>query len=289
MNFTQLRAFHALAHTGRFTLAAEYLHVSQPAITVQIKSLERQYEVALIERHGHTLTLTETGRNLYALSGQIMRDFENARSLLDDESKLRTGSLIIAADNPSAVMPVMAALRRKFPNLQVSVEITNSQITLKHLLEREVDVALFALDRPVTDIHAEEVLQWRLSVLVTTDHPWARRRGIRVEELVGRPMVVREQESLTRRLLEGLLERHGIEVERVLELRQQGAVRDAIASGLGIGVELTGGSVSDTRFHCLDLQDDKIVGVSVAACRVERRGQHKIAAFFDAAKRFGSL
>ena len=66
MNFTQLRAFHALARTGRFTLAAEYLHVSQPAITAQIKALEGRYEVALFQRRGHNLELTETGRNLYA-------------------------------------------------------------------------------------------------------------------------------------------------------------------------------------------------------------------------------
>ncbi len=284
MNFTQLRAFHALARTGRFTLAAEYLHVSQPAITAQIKALEGHYQVTLFERRGHELALTETGRQLYDLSRQIMSDFETARSLLDQESKLLTGSLVVAADNPSAVMPVMATLRRRYPDLHVSLEITNSQITLRHLLEHEADVALAALESPVDELHTEPVLEWRLSVLVATSHPWIRRRSLRVAELAGHPMVVREQESLTRRLLEELLRRHAIDVERVLELRLQGAVRDAVASGLGIGVELTGGGVSDFRLHCIDLRDDSVVGVSVAACRVERRRQRKIAAFFDAAK-----
>lgn len=284
MNFTQLRAFHALARTGRFTLAAEYLHVSQPAITAQIKALEGRYEVALFQRRGHHLELTETGRNLYALSRQVIRGFETARSLLDDESKLLAGSLVVAADNPNAVMPVMANLRRQYPGLRVSVEITNSQITLKHLLEHEADVALVSLEAPVDDVHAEQVFEWRLSVLVPTAHAWARRRGLRVAELAGHQMVVREQESLTRRILEAMLERHGIDVERVLELRLQGAVRDAVASGLGIGVELTRGGTSDVRLHCLDLRDESVGGVSVAACRTERRWQRKIAAFFDAAK-----
>ncbi len=287
MNFTQLRAFHALARTGRFTKAAEYLHVSQPAITAQIKALERDYDVALFHRQGHNLTLTETGQNLYALSAQVMRGFESARALLDDESNLRAGSLIVATDNPSAAMPVLAALRRQYPKLQISVEVNNSQITLKHLLDHEADVALSSLDLPVAEIYAEEVLKWRLSVLVSNDHGWARRRSIRAEELADRQMVVREQESLTRRLLDGLLERHDIDIERVLELRLQGAVRDAVASGLGIGVELTAGGVSDSRVHCLDLRDENIGGTSVAACRIERRAESKITAFFAAARQVG--
>ena len=284
MNFTQLRAFHALARTGRFTLAADYLRVSQPAITAQIKALEGHYQVTLFERRGHDLALTEIGQNLYDLSRQIMSDFETARSVLDHESKRLTGSLVVAADNPTAVMPVMASLRNKYPDLHVSLEIANSQTTLRHLLEYEADVALAALDAPADELHTEPILEWHLSILVATSHPWIRRRTLRVRELAGRPMVVREQDSLTRRLLEDLLQRHAIDVERVLELRQQGAVRDAVASGLGIGVELTGDGVSDYRLHSLELRDDSVVGVSVAACRSERRRQRKIAAFFETAK-----
>ena len=112
MNFTQLRAFHALAQTGSFTKAAEYLHVSQPAVTAQIKALERDYEVALFTRQGHNLMLTDIGKDLYGLSGQVIRGFEKSRALLDDEANLRTGNLIVATDNPSAAMPVLAVLRR---------------------------------------------------------------------------------------------------------------------------------------------------------------------------------
>ena len=121
MNFTQLRAFHAVATTGGFTKAADFLNVTQPAVTRQLKALEGDNGIALFHRRGHRLDLTDVGQNLFTVSQQIFGLIAEAGNIVSGESELRGGILRIGADNPFFIMEILAAFKEQFPSIGLTV------------------------------------------------------------------------------------------------------------------------------------------------------------------------
>ena len=281
MNFAQLRAFHGVAETGSVTRAADRLGVSQPAVTVQIKALEETYGVELFHRVNRRLVLTKLGDELHDVSKRSFAALDEAATLLRESGGLDHGYLTVGADGPYHVMHHLAAFRQRYPQVAVSLAIGNSDDMLEGLLSYRTDVAVLArlVDDDRLDFH--HVARHRLVVFVPRSHDWARRRYIRVAQLDGAPMILREQGSNTRRVFEAALDERGIAPQVVMEIESREAVREAVAAGLGLGVVNEAEFGEDERLVAIPLRDADITTDEYVVCRADRSAQRLVRAFVE--------
>ncbi len=282
ISFTHLRTFHAVAEKRGFTAAANALGIGQPTITTQIKELEERYGVELLLRMGRRVELTEAGVALFDITRRIMSLREEADELLTSSGQFQTGQLRLAAVGPFHATEMIATFRRCYPAIAVSVLLGNSDQTLSNLLELKADVAVLAHVVDDQRVHTIPYRTHDVVIFVNRDHPWFERRSVGLKELAGRPFVLRERGSTTRRAFEKAIEQAGISIDPVLEIGSREGVWKAVEQGLGISV------VADFEFvpHP-DLRTLKIVGTTIKteyriACLVERRNSPKVKAFVDA-------
>ncbi len=284
MNFTQLRAFHAIATSGGFTKAAAMLNVTQPAVTRQLKALEDDHGIALFHRRGHRLELTESGADLFAISQRIFGLITEAEDIVVSESELQSGTLRVGADSPFYIMDILAAFKERYPSVSLTVSMSSAAELFQSLRDFEIDVAVATSVELETEFVGIPFSRIDLALLVPDNHPWAGRKGISLKRLAGQPVILREAVSTTRKLFVDALLAIGIEPEIVMELRNQVAVREAVAAGLGLAPELVGGMRQDERLIRLPITDAPIVCHEYIACRRDRHGLRKVRAFFDLAE-----
>ncbi len=281
INHAQLRAFHAVAGEGSFTRAAAALGVTQPTLSGQVAALEASYGVRLFERRGRGIELSDLGRGLFDMTRRLFAQEAEAEQLLSSARGLMSGLLRVGADAPYHVVPLLATFHRRHPGIRLSMTFGNSEHVLQELLARRSDIAVLPDIQGDARIHAVPFRTDRLVVFVTRGHVWAARRSLRLAELDGQRLVLRESGSTTRALFERALTKAGLKPGEVLEIGSREAVREAVAAGLGIGVVFESEFGRDPRLHRLQLRDAKVQALECAACLKERRTVRVVRAFFD--------
>lgn len=283
MRLTQLRSFYAVARMGSFTKAAEQLHVSQPTITTQVRFLEESYRVELFHRSGRRVQLTPLGEQLMRLAQQIFGLEADAVSLLADAGELRTGHLRVAAVGPYHVTQMLADFNAHYPDIKVNVSTGNSQDVLDRLLDYRADVGVLA--QLVEDERFLSVPFGRhpVGIFTASSHRFARRRSIRLAELQGERMILREEGSTTRKALELALGEAGITVEPVMEISSREMIREAVSQGIGIAAVSTVEYVPGPGLHLVGISDAQIYTYAHILCLAERRSMRMVKAFFDTA------
>ena len=281
MNHAQLRAFHAVASEGSFTRAAQRLNVTQPTLSGQVKALEELYGVTLFDRRGRRVQPTDLGLGLLEITRHLFNLEAEADQILAAAKGLRRGHLRIGADAPIHVISALAAFARRYPGIRLSVAIGNSEKLLADLLEHRADVAILATRPTGPRFHAFPFREDRLIAFVERGHEWSGRNRIRLEELAGRRLVLRETGSTTRQLFEAALERHGIQRGEALELGSREAVREAVAAGLGIGIVSESEFGDDRRVVPLPFTGSEMQTTENVACLAERRDLRLVRAFLE--------
>ena len=281
MTFTQLRAFHAVAQAGGYTRASKTLHVTQPTLSSQVKSLEESYGVRLFERRGRGVELTDLGRGLLEITHRLYALEGDARRYLSDARSLASGQLRVGADAPYHAIRLLATFNRRHPGIQLSFSFGNSSQVLNDLLERRTEVAVVAEPEPDPRIYCIPFHRDRLIAFVDRAHRWSTRRSVKLEELAGETLVLREPGSVTRAVFERALTSRSIQLGPTLEIGRREAVSEAVASGLGVGVVFESELGRDSRLHALTLRGAKLEAVEYAACLEDRRPVRVVRAFFD--------
>lgn len=281
MRLTQLRSFYAVARMGGFTRAAEHLHVSQPTITTQVRFLEESYRVELFHRRGRRVQLTPIGEQLMHLAQQIFSLESDAVSLLRDAGELRSGHLRVAAVGPYHVTKMLADFSQHYPDIKVSVSTGNSQDVLDRLLDYRADVGVLA--QIVRDDRFLSVPFSRhpVGIFTSSSHRFARRRSIRLAELQGERLIMREQGSTTRKALEQALDKAKVRPEVVMEISSREVIRQAVAEGIGVAAVSTVEYVPGPGLHIVEIKDSEIYTYAHVLCLAERRDMRMVAAFFD--------
>lgn len=280
MNHAQLRAFHAVASEGSFTRAAAALRVTQPTVSAQVKELEEAYGVKLFERVGRGVEITELGKALHEITRRQFALEAEAEQLMASARGLLRGHLRVGADAPYHVIPLLSGFTRRYPGIKLTLAFGNSHEVLDGLLERKTDVAVLADLEPDERLHAIPLRRDRLVLFVARDHPWAGRKGVRLKELAGERVVLREPGSITRALFERAVEAAGVALGDTLEIGSREAVREAVAAGLGLGVVFESEFGHDARLHRLAIRDARIESTEYAACLKERLSMRAVGAFF---------
>ena len=281
MNSAQLRAFHAVATSGGFTRASQALHVTQPTLSGQVKALEERYGVKLFERRGRGVELTSLGRGLLEVTRRLYALEAEAEQLLSAARGLSGGQLRVGADAPYHVIPLLADFSRRHPGIQLSLSFGNSETVLQDLFERRSEVAVLADLKADRRLYALPFRRDRLVVFVARGHAWSGRRSIRMAELNGQRLVLREPGSTTRAIFARAMAAAEVVPGEVLEIGSREAVREAVAAGLGIGAVFESEFSRDARLHALAVRDAELDAVEYAACLEERRPVRVVRAFFE--------
>jgi aminoethylphosphonate catabolism LysR family transcriptional regulator len=282
-NYTQLRAFHMVARLRGFTRAAAGLGLTQPAVTVQVKALETAYGVRLFERQGREVVLTDTGRRLFDLTQEIFAAEERAGEFLAGRAGLQSGSLTLAADGPHAALDVVSLFRRKHPQIQLFVRLGNTDLAVQDLLEQRADAAVIGMRRPIPRTFALPLQRRNLLALVPRAHALASRRRLRWSDLRGQVLILREQGSTTRRVIDEALRRQGLDLTPGLELGSREAVREAVARGLGIGFLFEREADGDSRSIAVPLTGVEAASTDYVVCLSSQRQRAVVAALLAVA------
>ena len=205
VSYNQIRSFHAVASAGGFTAASKVLHVGQPTITGQVQALESFYGVELFHRRGRRVELTETGRELFAVTQHMEILEKEAQEVLQSAGGFKSGHLRIGAVGPFHVTEMLAVFHERYPDLKITVTVRNSHEILESLLGFEVDAAVLSQTEEDPRLLAIPFCHEPLVVFVHAEHPWAERDSLKIEELEGQPVILREPGSETRLAFENAL------------------------------------------------------------------------------------
>lgn len=281
ITFTQIRSFHAVAQEGGFTAASRVLRVGQPTITSQVRALEEYYGIELFFRRGRRVELTPLGQELYAVTTRLDTMEREAEELLDAAGNFRTGSLRIGAVGPYHVTEMLAATHARYPGLELSVQIGNSQAMLKALLDFRVDVAVLSQIKDDSRLWSTTFAKEPLVLFVLKTHPLAQREAVGLEELSGQTLVLREPGSTTRQAFEQALQQAKITPGTIWEIGSREAVWMAVLKGLGLGVVVEQELAPHPDLRVLRFADLDLHTTAHLACLKERRNSRLVRAFLE--------
>ncbi|ALU89881.1 LysR substrate-binding domain-containing protein [Herbaspirillum rubrisubalbicans] len=285
MTPSQLRAFLAVARHRGFSAAARALGVSQPTLTTQVQSLEREHNVELFFRRGRRVDLSETAQRLLPIAQNIAELELDALNLLVNSGALHVGHLRIGAVGPFHVIEMVDAYRARYPRVELSIKLGNSAQTLADLENYVTDVAVLASFTDDARFHALPYADHAVVLFVHRSHPFYQRDAVALAELDQQPMLMREQGSTTRLALEKAMQQAGVSPRIVMEIGSREALREAVARGLGLGTVSEAEFIPDERFRMVRIEGDPVSTHTYVYCLAERREGRLVGSFMKIAAR----
>ncbi|GAB4229561.1 MAG: LysR family transcriptional regulator [Acidobacteriota bacterium] len=239
MDFRQLEMFKAVVETGSFTKAGEKLYVSQSAISRQISLLEHELGDRLFRRSHRRLLLTPTGEVLLHHAQKIFHELRRLKTELADLAEMRRGRLHLAGGMSvcTYLFPeLLKTYKELYPNIDVRIATGITEEILRMLREDQVDLALLSLPFDDPDLEVIPVLQEELVLVTNRSHPLAHRERVTFADLAPYTFIHFERGSNTRRLLDRIFEKAGVEFENTMELQNVEITKPLVAKGLGISI-----------------------------------------------------
>lgn len=289
MRYVQLRAFHQVAISGGFSRAASELNLTQPAISDQVRKLEEDYDLLLFSRQNRQIALTAMGEKLLAVTHRLFDAEHEARELLSESRAQRQGTLRLAVDSMSHVLPVLTAFREAHPGVQMTVAGGNTETIITRLQSYEADIGVLGDMAPHRDFQFIALNTTPIVAVVAPGHAFASRAEVSLRELAALPLVMRESGSRTRRLLERRAAEDGVRLSYAIEVEGREAVLDVVAAGGGVGFVSEAELGQTRRLVPLPLAGRPILMEEALICLSERRENKAIKAFLDTARRHAGL
>ena len=282
----ELKAFYMVARLGSITQAAKKLGLSQPTVTTQIRNLESQYDVELFHRGGRRLTVSEEGAKLLPMVKVLLQQEADIEFFLRNCGQMQ-GTLRIGATAPYYILDLVRSFRTRFPQIDVSLDIGNSQQVLEALEEYRVDLA--ASSQKLDDARLVRMVLGSdpLVLAVHREHPLARRKSVSLEDLKGYCLLMRESGSTTRQLTEDMLRDAGISIGPLLEIGSRESIREAVIRNLGISIIARHEVPDNPELRVIELKGAPQID-EYLYCLKERRQARLPAAFLALARPQGS-
>jgi aminoethylphosphonate catabolism LysR family transcriptional regulator len=283
MRYFQLRAFDAVARERSFSKAASLLGLTQPAITTQIRNLEEACQQALFLRTPEGVHLTDAAKPLFELTRQMFATEEQIEDLVSLATAFRHGSLKIAADGPHVALQVVAAFRKQYPGIEISVSLGSQREVWADLLGYRVDAAVIGNAASDDRVMAIRVAQQDMRVLVPSDHPLAAFASVSLADLEAHPILRRQSGSNTQRLIDEALQRASCTLSTAMELGSREAVVEAVKQGLGIGFVLEREVPDSPRIVAIPLAELRGCNVDSVVCLHSQRKRGIVQTFLSVA------
>lgn len=235
----RLQVFHTVARLLSFTKAAETLHMTQPAVTFQVRQLEEYFNTRLFDRAHNRISLTDAGKKVYEYADRIFvfyAEMENAvREMTGDISC----ALTIGASTTIAEYMLPALLgdfKENYPEITIHLKVSNSDGVLSMVENNTIDLGVVESSVANKNLVVENCRRDRLVAIVPPDHLLAERRVIELSELLEYPFICREEGSGTRAVIDRYLRRSSASLKIAMELGSPEAVKAAVEAGMGVSV-----------------------------------------------------
>ena len=243
MSDRRLKVFHTVARLLSFTKAAEALHMTQPAVTFQVRQLEEYFNTRLFDRTHNKVNLTPAGEKVSEFAERIFDLYAEMENSVRDLTGEISGALTIGASTTIAEYMLPALLgefKQRYPDINLRLKVSNSEGIVSMVEHNVIDLGV--VESPVANknLVVEVCHDDQLVVVATPEHELAQRGGkVRAEQLLEYPFVGREEGSGTREVIMQYLEKEGVnpaELNITLELGSPESIKGAVESGMGITI-----------------------------------------------------
>ncbi len=234
----QLQIFEAAARALSFSAAAQVLHLTQPAVSMQIRQLEHFAGVPLFERTGRRLQLTEAGEELVLHARAVLRALEDADEAFAAMKGLRGGRVRLAVVSTAKYFAprLIARFAQSHPGVNIRLQAENRAAVVRELAANDVDLALMGRPPEDGEFVAEPFAEHPLVVIAPPTHPLTRRRSVPLATLAEEVFLVREPGSGTRSALERFFTAHHLPLKVGLEMPSNETIKQAVMAGLGLAL-----------------------------------------------------
>lgn len=264
----KLKVFCTVAETKSFSKTSEIIHLTQPAVSLQIQAIEEKYETKLFDRSSSTVTLTPAGEVLYKYAKEILTLYSSAEKAIGKQTGLVKGSLTIGAGSNigNYVLPsVITDFRNTHPKIKIYLLVGNTKRVTELLNAGNIDIGLVEGDVARQKMTVKKLISDELLLIVNPEHAWTKKKEISVSDLVKEPFIFREAGSGTRQMIEKFLARHGItphDMKIAAVLGSTEAIKDAVENGLGVSIISRWAARKENKLgtlRLLNLREEKMV------------------------------
>ena len=240
MEIRQLRAFIAIAESGTFTAGAVRVHVTQAAISMQIRQLETEIGARVFVRAPRHVILTEAGEQLLNRARQILREHDAALEEIAELAGAERGRLRIGSASAMVLtdqLPrILKELRRQHPRAEISVTSGTSEALVDQIVAGELDIAFVSLPVDVRGVQTERLSEDQLVAIASPRHKFAKQKTISAYTLAGEKLILGERGGNTRRLIDQFFAQAGVTLKVAMELSRQAAIRRMVEEDMGVGI-----------------------------------------------------
>jgi DNA-binding transcriptional LysR family regulator len=238
----RLQVFHTVAKLLSFTKAAETLHMTQPAVTFQVRQLEEHFNTRLFDRTHNRISLTDAGKRVFEYSDRIFELYSEMENAVREMTGDVSGILMIGASTTIAEYMLPALLgdfKKKYPDVNVQLKVSNSD-GIVHMVENNV-IDLGVVESPVMNknLVVEMCRMDQLVAAVCPQHPLAEKDSVTINELLEYPYICREEGSGTREVIGDYMTAQGVnagQVNLTMELGSPESIKGAVEAGMGVSI-----------------------------------------------------
>lgn len=239
LSLRQIRIFEAVAQYQSYTRAAEKLHMTQPAVSMQIKQLEEDSGLALFERQGKRMCLTQTGHDLLHHASQVLQAYNDLLVAMEERKGVKGGHLIVSVATTANyfVTQLLAEFSRLHEGINVTLDVTNRHMLLDQLENHEPDMVIMGEPPKGYNLQSERLMENPLVMIAAPEHPFARQQTmLTLDEVLGERFIIREKGSGTRSAIERHIQNFNKTCGSTLEMRSNETIKHAVEAGLGLGI-----------------------------------------------------
>jgi DNA-binding transcriptional LysR family regulator len=237
LTIRQLEVLAAVGREGSVTAAAESLHLTQPAVSMQLRQLEEQLDLALFETVGRRLQITEPGKELVRLAVELLARLDDLQQTARSLRGVGTGRVRLGVVSTAKYFAprLLAQFAKLHPGLEFKLTIHNRAEIIEQLQSYSIDLGIMGL--PPEGLHFEGTpfAPNPLVAVAAPSHPLSLRRGLKPEDLADQPFVVREPGSGTRSAMDRYFADNEVKVRQVMEADSNETIKQAVMAGIGLG------------------------------------------------------
>jgi len=287
LTLRQLQCFSAVAQNLSFTRAADTLHLTQPAVSMQVRQLEQQTGIALTEQLGKQIHLTEAGEEVFRYARSILQQVDEMDDVLNKMKGLAGGKLRIAAISSANYFApkLLGVFHQRFHDVGVSMDVTRQQSVLKQVADNEVDMAIMGQPPEGMNVDAIAFMENPLVIVAPPGHRLAKQKNIALKQMEEEIFLTREPGSGTRGAMHRFFRQHKLRLTTGMEMGSLEGIKQAVQAELGVGL-LPSGAVET------ELKLKKLVVLNIKGMPIRRHWYvvlHKGKRLSAAADAFKSL
>ena len=237
LTFRQLETFATVARLGSFSRAAEALHLTQPAVSIQIRQITESVGLPLFEQSGREIRLTAAGQELLRTARELDDSWNRFESAVDALKGLKKGRLRVAlVTTAKYFLPrMLGAFCQRYPDIEIELEVANRARIIERLRANEDDLYIMSFPPEELDVVATPFLDNPLVVVAPAAYPLPA-GPLSLADLAPHPFLLRETGSGTRKAVDRHLAANGLTLKVKLALGSNEAIRDLVASGMGLAI-----------------------------------------------------